>query len=98
ADPVVRLQVVAWVERQMNRSDKNRFLITSRPYGYKSTPLSGVTVLEVRPFTPKQIERFVQNWYLANELMSSQKKDRGVHLKAANGADDVLRRLRANPA
>ncbi len=98
ADAATRAKVATWVEQQMIRySEKGRFLITSRPHGYRNMSLHGVMVLEVRPFTPKQIEQFIQNWYLANEIMSSQKRDRGVHLKAANGAEDLLRRLRSTP-
>lgn len=98
ADPAVRLAVVAWVEQQMKVYGDNRFIITSRPFGYKNNPLSGVTVLEVQPFTPEQVKRFVHNWYQANEIMSAQKDDPGVRLKAWSGAEDLLRRLRENPA
>jgi hypothetical protein len=97
ADPEMRRQIVNWVQQQMITYGKNRFIVTSRPFGYRSNPLSGVTVLEVNPFTPEQIERFIQNWYFANEVMSSQRNDPGVHLKAKDGAQDLVRRLRNTP-
>lgn len=97
ADADLRQQVVAWVERQMRRYGNNRFLITSRPFGYYSNPLRGVTLLDVRPFTIEQVERFVHNWYLANEIMSAQKDDPGVRMEAKRGADDLLWRLRQVP-
>ncbi|MGE0680725.1 MAG: hypothetical protein AB7P69_07435 [Candidatus Binatia bacterium] len=87
-----------WVEKQIITHGGNRFLITSRPFGYRSNPLSGVTVLEVRPFASEQVQRFVQNWYLANEIMSAQKDDPGVRLNAREGAEDLLQRLRNAPA
>ena len=98
ADLETRRKVVEWVEQQMITHARNRFIITSRPFGYRSTPLSGVTVLEVRPFTNEQIQRFVHNWYLANEIMSAQRDDRGVHMSAQEGAKDLLQRLRNAPA
>ena len=97
ADPEMRRQIVNWVQQQMITYGKNRFIVTSRPFGYRNNPLSGVTVLEVNPFTPEQIEDFIYNWYLANEVMSSQRNDPGIHLKAKDGAQDLLRRLRNTP-
>ena len=97
ADVDTRQQVVAWVDRQMRQFRKNLFVITSRPYGYESNPLNHVVVLEVRPFTENQVREFVHNWYLANEIMSAQKQDKGVELDAREGADDLLKRLRQTP-
>jgi energy-coupling factor transporter ATP-binding protein EcfA2 len=82
ADAATRQQMVAWVQRQMVAYGNHRFVLTSRPYGYRANPLDSVTVLEVHPFTPDQIERFVHNWYLANELKSWGKEDPGVHMRA----------------
>ncbi len=94
----IRRAVVSWVEGQIVKYRRNRFIITSRPFGYRSNPLSSVTVLEVLPFNRSQIERFVQNWYLATEIMSSQKNDQGVQFKAQEGADDLLARLYKTPS
>ncbi|MBN1139871.1 MAG: NACHT domain-containing protein [Anaerolineae bacterium] len=95
ADSDARRQVVAWVQRQMEACGGNRFVVTSRPYGYYDHRLSGVTVLQVSPFTRDQVERFVHNWYTANEIMSAQKDDAGVRQDAAKGASDLLQRLRS---
>jgi predicted NACHT family NTPase len=94
ASTKVRSQVVKWVEDQMVIYAHSRFVITSRPHGYRNNPIEGVTVLEVRPFNQQQIERFVNNWYLANEILSAGKYDRGVLIEAESGAADLLRRLR----
>jgi len=98
ADPDTRRQVVTWVERQMTACRKNRFVVTSRPHGYRSNPLSKVTVLEVMPFDRGQVQRFVRSWYLANEIMATQKDDPGVQMKAREGAEDLLRRIWSTPA
>jgi energy-coupling factor transporter ATP-binding protein EcfA2 len=98
ADPDIRRKVVNWVEKTMIAYGKNRFIISSRPHGYKDNPLSGVTVLRVLPFTQNQIETFVNNWYLANEIMSHQKSDPGVRAIAQQGAEDLLARIRKTPA
>jgi hypothetical protein len=97
ADIKMRRQVVIWVEKCMEAYGNNRFIITSRPHGYKSNPLSNVTVLQVRPFTDIQVKQFIHNWYLANELMSSQKYDQGIYDDARLGADDLLKRLQHTP-
>ncbi len=97
AKPQLRRLVVAWVERQMQLYHNNRFIITSRPFGYRNNPLNGVLVLEVRPFTPEQVRQFIRNWYLANEIKSAGHDDKGVRLDARQGAEDLLVRLRQTP-
>ncbi|MEJ2746846.1 MAG: NACHT domain-containing protein [Anaerolineae bacterium] len=94
ADAELRQQVVDWADRQMARYKNNQFIITSRPFGYRSNPLKGVVVLEVRPFSIEQVQQFVHNWYLANEIMSAQRDDPGVRMEAHKGAEDLIWRLR----
>jgi hypothetical protein len=98
ADAILREEVVKWVQQQMHIYALNRFLVSSRPFGYRSNPLSGVMLLDVRPFTFEQIQRFVQNWYRANEIMSSQKDDPGVRMRARDDAQDLVRRIQQTPA
>ncbi len=43
ADKAQRQKVVAWVERQMKAYPKCQFVVTSRPYGYRSNAIAGVT-------------------------------------------------------
>ena len=57
-----------------------------------------MTVLEVRPFTIEQVERFINKWYLANEIMSKQKDDPGVRMRARADARALLQQLRNTPA
>ncbi|MGB0386495.1 MAG: NACHT domain-containing protein [Ardenticatenaceae bacterium] len=98
AEPKTRQRVVKWVEQQIELYRKNRFIVTSRPFGYRSNPLRNVMVLEVQPFTSKQMRRFVERWYLANQIKSYQKDDPGVRMKALEGAEDLIKRIRHTPA
>lgn len=98
ADAETRKKVAVWIERQIKQYDDTRFLVTSRPNGYLSNPLEGVTVLDVKPFTWEQVERFVANWYLATETVRAGKRDPGVEIQAESGARDLLKRLGASPA
>lgn len=97
ADSEVRRHVVSWVEHQMQKYVDNRFVVTSRPFGYYDNPLKNATVLEVRPFTLTQVRKFVHNWYRANEIMSAQRDDPGVRMEAKSWADDLLDRLNQLP-
>lgn len=96
ADPETRKKVIAWTERQMTAYGKCPFVVTSRPHGYRDNPLDGVNVLEVLPFTRSQQEAFLNNWYLANEIMRQGKEDGGVRMEAHEGAQDLLKRLKQN--
>ncbi len=97
ADAPQRKLVVKWVQSQMLAYRGNRFLLTSRPHGYRDNPLEGVWVLETRPFTPVQVAQFVQNWYQANEYKSWGKNDAGMQMRAREGAHDLLSRLYRSP-
>jgi hypothetical protein len=97
ADSKTRGRVARWVDEQMGYHGANRFLITSRPYGYKASPLSQATVLEVQPFGIGQITQFVTGWYLATEVLSASKDDPGVRQSAAKQAADLQNRVRASP-
>ncbi len=96
-DAQSRRAVVEWVGRQVERYGKARFIVTSQPHGYKTNPLPEATVLEVQPFTLKQVERFVHGWYLANEVLSFGQDDPGVRQKAEAQGRDLLQRLRNAP-
>jgi len=96
-DVTQRQQTVTWVERQMRNHGNNRFVLTSRPFGYRENPLASVTILEVQPLTFQQATQFVMRWYRAIEIKSAVRDDAGVHMKAEQGARDLLRRLREMP-
>jgi hypothetical protein len=93
-----RRRVAAWVERQIAQYPENDFIVTSRPYGYQSQPISNATVLQTRPFTDGQIDRFVRSWYLAIERRSTGASGEDIRQRAESEAQDLLKRLRLAPA
>ncbi len=98
ADPALRQQTVDWVGQQMIAYGNNRFVLTSRPFGYRNNPLPTVTILEVQPFTFEQTTQFVKSWYHTTEIKNTMRDDAGVRIDAEKGAHDLLRRLRETPA
>jgi hypothetical protein len=46
ADSGTRQHVVRWIQRQIDTSDNNRFVITSRPFSYHNNPLERVSLTE----------------------------------------------------
>jgi DNA-binding transcriptional regulator YdaS (Cro superfamily) len=97
ADNALRGKVVDWIGRESTAFPTNRFLVSSRPAGYRPNPLQDFALLAIRPFTIEQTEHFVRNWYLANDLMAYQKDDQGVRDGAARGAESLLSTIRGNP-
>lgn len=98
ADEHERRLISQWVDQQMYEYSKTTFILTSRPLGYKNAKLEQpVTVLEVEPFTMKQVQQFVHNWYLETEIRSQgHKDDLGVREEAKQEADDLIERIRGN--
>ena len=96
ADEHERRQVSKWVDQQMYEYPKAAFILTSRPLGYKNAKLQqDVTVLEVQPFTLKQVQQFIRNWYLETEIRNQgNKDDLGVREDAKQQADDLIKRIR----
>lgn len=94
-----REAVSRWVDEQLKQYPKSRFVITSRPQGYRGAPLQRASIVEVQPFSGEQVARFVKNWYLANEIVSSGNKlDEGVKQRASKDADELLERLNKSEA
>ncbi len=87
-----RQQVRDWVDEQIQQYPNTCFILTSRPYGYKSAPLTqNVTTLEVKPFSLRQMPQFLPNWYLQTEIMSRAGRDTpAVRSEAQNNANDLI--------
>jgi len=98
ADAEQRKAVSKWTDEQVRMYPQCRFILTARPQGYRDAPLTQAHLLEIMPFTPKQVERFIRNWYLANKLISYGKDDAGVRQDAEKETQDLLKRLRGQPA
>ncbi|MBW4658940.1 MAG: NACHT domain-containing protein [Drouetiella hepatica Uher 2000/2452] len=100
ADPHRRQQVSQWCDRQIQRYPTTPFILTSRPFGYRSAPLMQVgMLLEILPFDLKQMQQFIQNWYLQNEIMRGLgRDDRGVRHHAEQQSRDLIKRIQYSPA
>jgi predicted NACHT family NTPase len=96
ADETQRQQVSRWVDQQMQTYPDTAFILTSRPFGYKTARLQqDVTVLEVQPFSLKQMEQFIGSWYLETEVIShAGQDDAGVQADAKQQADDLIKRIK----
>jgi len=98
ADLQQRIKVSAWVDQQIKNYHHCRFIVTSRPQGYLTAPVEQANVLEVQPFNVGQVRRFVQAWYLENEVTSfGGVLDEGIRNRANQESEDLLRRLRDMP-
>jgi energy-coupling factor transporter ATP-binding protein EcfA2 len=94
-----REAISRWVDQQVKNYPKCRFIITSRPQGYLDAPLQRAHVVEVQPFSAAQVRNFVENWYLANEIVASGNINNAeVRHRAKDDAEDLLRRLSNNPS
>jgi NACHT domain len=82
-----RRAVVTWVEHQTTQYPKSDFVITSRPRGYRETPVNGAVVLRIRGLTGDQVTGFVRSWYEAAAR----------HKPIEHGAEDLLKRLADTP-
>lgn len=96
ADETQRQQVSSWVDKQMQAYPDTAFILTSRPFGYKTARLQqDVTVLEVQPFSLKQMQQFIRSWYLETEVIShAGQDDAGVRGDAKEKADDLIKRIK----
>jgi len=96
ADETQRQQVSRWVDEQMQTYPDTAFILTSRPFGYKTARLQqDVTVLEVQPFNLKQMQQFIGSWYLETEVIShAGQDDAGVRADAEQQADDLIKRIK----
>ena len=96
ADETQRQQVSRWVDEQMGAYPNTAFILTSRPFGYKTARLQqDVSVLEVQPFNLKQMQQFIGSWYLETEVMSrAGQDDKGVRAEAKQHADDLIKRIK----
>src|SRR5262249_19316196 len=80
-------------QNQIKNLAKNRFLISSRPHGYRSCPVSGAPGVELQPVNHHQVRQFVQNWYRPNETSAARKPDHERETRTRLDAEDLLRRF-----
>ncbi|MGD2181148.1 SUMF1/EgtB/PvdO family nonheme iron enzyme [Lusitaniella coriacea LEGE 07167] len=99
ADEIQRKNASRWVSAQIKKYPKARFILTSRPFGYQDAPVEGVgAILDVKPFNLAQMRKFIENWYLQNEVMRRQgKEDPGVRKEARKQSSDLIHRIQNSP-
>jgi hypothetical protein len=90
-DDAARSRLATWVENQRQRYSTNRFVITSRPHGYRSAAALPPTVLQIQPFSFEQAEQLVTNWYEAESLLVGETNER-----ARQKAVDLFKQIRAS--
>ena len=90
--------VADWIERQIAQYPGNDYVVTSRPLGYRSNPITAANVMQTRGLSEEQVARFIHSWYLAVEKHSTGMDGQEVRLRARSESDDLLRRLRSAPA
>jgi hypothetical protein len=98
ADAAAREAVSKWVDKQRESYPGILFVVTSRPFGYKSNPLAVATLVQVNPFTEAQVSGFLRAWYVSTSIRSFGQDNDPARLAAKNGYDDLIYRLKANAA
>jgi hypothetical protein len=97
-----RLAVAEWIGRQIASHPDNHFVVTSRSYDLLGPLAVQADVLVARPFTAKQVQLFLDRWYLAAERhatgASGRTAGRAVQLRARESADRLNSLLQANSA
>jgi NACHT domain len=97
-----RIVVAEWIGRQIASHPDNHFVVTSRSYDLLGPLAVQADVLVARPFTAKQIQLFLDRWYLAAERhatgASGRTAGRAVQLRARESADRLSSLLQANSA
>jgi energy-coupling factor transporter ATP-binding protein EcfA2 len=91
-----RRKVIQWAEREMSANNENVYVLTSRPYGMQPTPPAGATLIEIQPFTERQMSTFLKGWYSETYSRETGRRDVGVQISSAKDADDLMNRLREN--
>jgi hypothetical protein len=98
ADATARKTMVDWLEKQASAHDGNVILLTSRPFGYRDNPVSGATVVQVRPFTHDQTDSFIRRWYMATSARSHGGWNDSSRMAAEQGAVNLLSSLHLSAA
>ncbi len=67
-----RGQISHWIEQQMQAYPNTPFIITATSHAYHLRPLADVgMVLELQPFSDRQIQEFLHHWYQVSDRYSS---------------------------
>src|SRR5690348_7338854 len=97
SDLEMRKKVAKWIQQQMGRYGRNRFIVTSRPFGFLGTPLDNLDVLEIRLFKFTQMRDLVYKRFLAHESKRIDQNKYLIEREAENKTASLLLQLRDNP-
>jgi len=109
-DQAERRRVAKGIDDLMNNYRGNRYVVTSRPLGYRGVALSGCAEFEICDFTDDDVEEFARGWCLGvelgirgveravSEVVARRRAEREADaLIAAIRANEHVRRLTVNP-
>ncbi|MDJ0578654.1 GUN4 domain-containing protein [Crocosphaera sp.] len=88
--------VSEWMENCLKNYPQTFFILTSRPAGYRQyqSEYKPNTNLFVKPFTPEQQARFLQQWYLSRERhLSAEPNQPIVKAEADRKASSLVQQL-----
>ena len=95
-----RRQVAEQIEDFVNSYPDNFYIITSRPAGYSSAPISGCTDLEICDFNDEDVENFARQWCIAVEFaVRGAEQDISETIarkKAEREAEELITAIRSN--
>lgn len=93
-----RKQVAAWIQNQIILHPGNRFIITSRPGGYKTSPIANVTTLAIQNLSSDDTGTFIKNWYRINATAKAQGKPSEYDVQqAGDKADELIHVIKTTP-
>jgi energy-coupling factor transporter ATP-binding protein EcfA2 len=93
-----RKVVADWMQQQIHAYPAVRFILTSRPYGYVSNPLTAATILEIQPFSGEQIRLFTEKWYTTTLSMRMQRPVKAIKSAALKATEAFLGRINRSRA
>ena len=98
ADIKERKRVSHWVDIQIRNYSRCPFILTARPLGYRDAKLDGAKILDVQPFSPEQVRKFVEGWCLGDKEQETDKRaDDSKCERAPNAANDLLQQIHQSP-
>ncbi|MGB3789775.1 MAG: GUN4 domain-containing protein, partial [Phormidesmis sp.] len=93
--------VAKWLTEQMRQYSSSVFVVTSRPKAYTEQPAADRLMMNVQlwvqPFDSTQRQRFIHNWYLAQEKTISNRDTPEVRKVAANAAQELIEQIEQEP-
>lgn len=98
ADLKERKEVSRWVNSQIKSYSRCPFVLTARPLGYRDAELDRAIILDVEPFSPEQVRKFVERWCLGEGEESGNRGDDDSNCERARIASNgLLQQIQQSP-